>query len=357
MSDFAEPERPAQPAREGLPSSYRMRADRHYVDLLASRTPAGRERVLPIGSLEAPRVDDVPALVPLIESVRAHGVLQPLLVFDRAGSMRVIAGHRRLAAAIAAGLREVPCIVHDVDDETAERLRDASNVSAAAQAPIAPVAREPELQAGDEIARALATAGGLADLMAGTLAELTRGAIGSLLRAELWRAAHLLTASRAVREELPGARGAVTVAALVDKVVQGFAPERRMRHVELAASIDLPPGHIVVADERLLSTALTGGVVAMLALLEGLPSSRITIAATISSARLLTLAIAQEHVRPSDVWVERAFDREWRDRPGGVPAAVAMAAMQQAARAHGGEATAATSARGARVALVIPAGA
>lgn len=311
---------------------------------------------MPIVSLEAPRVDDVPALVPLIESVRQHGVLQPLLVCDRDGSMRVIAGHRRLAAAIAAGLREVPCIVREVDDEAAERMREASNVSPAARAPVAPVTREPELHAGDEIARALATAGGLADLMAGTLAELTRGAIGSLLRAEIWRAAHLLSASRAVREELPVTRGAVTVSALVDKVVQGFAPERRMRHVDLAASVDLPPGHIVVADERLLSTALTGGVIAMLALVEGLPSSKIAISATISSARLLTLAIAQDHVRPFDTWVERAFDLEWRERPGGVPATVAMAAMQQAARAHGGEATAALSARGARLALVIPAG-
>ena len=44
--------------------------------------------------------------------------------------MRVVAGQKRLAAAIAAGLREVPCIVHDVDDETAARMRAASNVAA-----------------------------------------------------------------------------------------------------------------------------------------------------------------------------------------------------------------------------------
>ena len=34
----------APAAREGLPPGYRMRADPHYVDLLASRSSAGRER-------------------------------------------------------------------------------------------------------------------------------------------------------------------------------------------------------------------------------------------------------------------------------------------------------------------------
>lgn len=343
--------------REGLPPTYRMRADRHYVDLLAAPPAATRERVLPIGSLDAPRVDDVPALVPLIESVRQFGILQPLLVSERSGSMRVIAGHRRLAAAIAAGLREVPCIVHDVDDDAADRLRESSNIaSTPAPAPV-PQPQHPELHAGDELARAIATASGLADLMAGTLADLTRGAVGGLLRAELWRASHLLAATRVLRDELQGARGGVTVSSLIDKVVQGFAAERRQRHVELVTSLDLPHGHIVVADERLLTTALSGGVAAMMALLDGLPSSRISIAATLTQSRMLALAIGQDHIRPSDTWAERAFDREWRDRPGGVASMLAMAVLQQAARAHGGEAVAATTARGSRITLTFPAGA
>ena len=42
--ESAPAERPA--AREGLPSSYRMRADAHYVDWLASGPPGGREQML-----------------------------------------------------------------------------------------------------------------------------------------------------------------------------------------------------------------------------------------------------------------------------------------------------------------------
>jgi ParB/RepB/Spo0J family partition protein len=48
----------------------------------------------------------------LAESIRAQGVLQPLLV-TRSGV--VVAGHRRLAAARQAGLSEVPVVVRDLD--------------------------------------------------------------------------------------------------------------------------------------------------------------------------------------------------------------------------------------------------
>jgi hypothetical protein len=60
-----------------------MRADRHYLDLLAARAPSGSTRLVPIASLNSPGISDVPALVPLIDSVKQHGVLQPLLVQDR----------------------------------------------------------------------------------------------------------------------------------------------------------------------------------------------------------------------------------------------------------------------------------
>jgi ParB family transcriptional regulator, chromosome partitioning protein len=54
----------------------------------------------------------------LVESVRANGILQPLLV--RAGShpeeFQIIFGERRWRAAQAAGLQEVPCIVREEID-------------------------------------------------------------------------------------------------------------------------------------------------------------------------------------------------------------------------------------------------
>lgn len=53
----------------------------------------------------------------LVESVKAHGVLQPLVVRSSANGYQLIAGERRLRAATAAGLTEVPVHVVGFDDQ------------------------------------------------------------------------------------------------------------------------------------------------------------------------------------------------------------------------------------------------
>lgn len=58
-------------------------------------------------------------------SIREHGILQPLTVEPipgKPGHLQVIAGHRRLAAAKAAGLREVPVTVREPDGAEPEEL-------------------------------------------------------------------------------------------------------------------------------------------------------------------------------------------------------------------------------------------
>ena len=52
----------------------------------------------------------------LAESIRQHGVLQPLSVRRTGGGYELIAGERRLRAAQMAGLSEIPCIVMNMDD-------------------------------------------------------------------------------------------------------------------------------------------------------------------------------------------------------------------------------------------------
>ena len=53
----------------------------------------------------------------LAESIRRHGILQPLSVRRLEGGYELIAGERRLRAGILAGLTEVPCIVMTMDDK------------------------------------------------------------------------------------------------------------------------------------------------------------------------------------------------------------------------------------------------
>lgn len=57
------------------------------------------------------------ALSSLTESIRRHGILQPLSVRRTGAYYELIAGERRLRAAIAAGLTEIPCIVMQMTDE------------------------------------------------------------------------------------------------------------------------------------------------------------------------------------------------------------------------------------------------
>jgi len=57
------------------------------------------------------------ALAELVASVRAHGILQPLLVTKTNSGYELIAGERRLRAAKVAGLNVVPAVVMGADEK------------------------------------------------------------------------------------------------------------------------------------------------------------------------------------------------------------------------------------------------
>ena len=65
---------------------------------------------------------DVDLLNNLTQSVKVHGVLQPLIVREIDGNFELIAGERRLRAAEAAGLKTIPVIVTTASDEKALQL-------------------------------------------------------------------------------------------------------------------------------------------------------------------------------------------------------------------------------------------
>ena len=56
------------------------------------------------------------ALQELIDSIREHGIIQPLIVRQVDGGHELIAGERRLRAAQELGLAEVPVIVRSAND-------------------------------------------------------------------------------------------------------------------------------------------------------------------------------------------------------------------------------------------------
>ena len=75
------------------------------------------------------QVRDDEEMEKLAESITQHGVLMPGLVRPRAaGGYEIVAGHRRKFASMKAGIREMPVIVRDMDDDTAVIRMVDSNV-------------------------------------------------------------------------------------------------------------------------------------------------------------------------------------------------------------------------------------
>lgn len=62
------------------------------------------------------------AIRELADSIRAHGVMQPVLVRPRGDFYELIAGERRWRAAQLCGLETIPALVHVADDRTALEL-------------------------------------------------------------------------------------------------------------------------------------------------------------------------------------------------------------------------------------------
>lgn len=71
---------------------------------------------------------DDEALGELSESIKSYGILNPLSVRLRGGKYELVAGERRLRAAKLAGLREVPCILLDVNMEDASLIALVENL-------------------------------------------------------------------------------------------------------------------------------------------------------------------------------------------------------------------------------------
>lgn len=78
---------------------------------------------------EQPRkVFDQESLRELSDSIREHGVLQPLLVRTKNKKYEIIAGERRWRAAQQAGLKTLPVLIKDIDDEEAAEFSLIENI-------------------------------------------------------------------------------------------------------------------------------------------------------------------------------------------------------------------------------------
>ena len=94
----------------------------------SERPPATLNLDQMVAGIYQPRTRmDEGALYELAESIKAQGVMQPILVRllangENAGKYEIIAGERRFRASKLAGLSEVPVLVRDVPDQAAAAM-------------------------------------------------------------------------------------------------------------------------------------------------------------------------------------------------------------------------------------------
>ena len=97
-------------------------------DVIAAKDERASSLLLPISQVEScstqPRKSfDPEALSDLADSIRVHGIIQPLTVRKlQSGYYQIIAGERRWRAARMANLMEVPAVVMEADDKKAMEL-------------------------------------------------------------------------------------------------------------------------------------------------------------------------------------------------------------------------------------------
>jgi ParB family chromosome partitioning protein len=105
----------------------------------AKNTKAGRKprpatpeplpiRLVPINDIDpSPRNRTARNVDDLLESVREHGIQQPVKLRPKGKRFEIVYGERRYRAAKAVGLKELPATVEDLSDEEAHELRIIEN--------------------------------------------------------------------------------------------------------------------------------------------------------------------------------------------------------------------------------------
>ncbi|RIH90718.1 Chromosome-partitioning protein Spo0J [Calidithermus terrae] len=120
----AKPNPNASSLREAMKLAQRKAA-------LEPAVPADRSlplEAIRLSPFQARRFFDPTALEELAQSLRQHGMVQPLLVRPVEGGFELVHGERRLRAARLAGLAEVPVVVRELSDQQAAEINLVENL-------------------------------------------------------------------------------------------------------------------------------------------------------------------------------------------------------------------------------------
>lgn len=322
--------------REGLPRGYRMRADSHYVEQLESRHACPAIRLIPTRQIETLEPSSSVRVEALARSISTHGIVQPLLVRAHNGRYELIAGRKRLSAAIDAGLTDVPCLIYDVDEAEAAAIAQADNL----RAPVSPDQAQAFADAGclHQVLRTLSTesasTGALAALIGSTPNSALRCRVtADLIQAQAWRSAWLASAAVLVSGR-QGTSRPKPIESILDRVKAGFEAEARLTSLQLDCAV-APNAAGFAFDEDLGVIGVTGSVFATLSWLEGCAEPRVEVRAGAPNPRTLNIEVVQR-TAPISADMARYLREPGFLRPGDLMAALGLLAVKSLAVQHGG---------------------
>lgn len=118
--------------RTSVPAPAQTTGATTTLDALAAQPAGTQVHEIPVDAIDPhpsnPRAD-VGDLAELVDSIKAHGIRQNLVLVPHEGRYRAVIGHRRHAAAKAAGLSTVPAVVdHELDERAQLELMLLENI-------------------------------------------------------------------------------------------------------------------------------------------------------------------------------------------------------------------------------------
>lgn len=295
----------AAPVREGLPPTYRMRHEAHYVEALVGGAPPPAAAPVAAAPHAPPPAAPNPAPVSTPPAPVAATAVVAAAVPD-AAPVRPGAAVDGVFAALAASIDAIEASLRDVSPR-GRPLRERVAVDLARA----------------EAARARWTAEAAAVLQSDPLPSLDE----------------------------------VDLAAVCRAVTAALAPEYRLTGGGPAAAIPASPAP-VFGDERLLQAAVGALLTAVRLLVEdrGDLGRIVMVLAPRSDAATRSITVTQAAVRLPAAVYPRCFDASWTQHPAGMSGALLFAGAQRIAVAHGGGLdVAALDEGGCRFTLSLPA--
>ena len=322
----------AVPEREGLPRSYRMRADSHYVEQLSS--PAQPViRMLATAHIECRDLPAPERIEALTKSIASHGVLQPLLVRRHGARYSLIAGRKRLAAAIAANLGAVPCLLHEAEGAAAAAIADADNL----RVDNPPMSGWLEQDALHSHLQLLATdlstiQTSLSLLSASGPAGLSHKVGADLIGSQTLRAAWLVNCLTGTFED----SRRIPLGATIQRVADSFEPHTALTGLQLECSVTAAASVWQLPEES-TTAIIKGAVFATLSSLDDVTKPCIELRADTPQPRTLNIEVIQRAVRISHR-LGHVGQQESGKRPGELISTLALRLARGVTGVHGGTA-------------------